>query len=387
MPKFSANYLRAGPSLNLIVASFSARAYAQALLDAGHQVVTLDAFADADTARIAKQAYQFRLHNFQVDVEDFKHVFLTLELSQFDGFLYGSCFDAVPELLDWVASKIQVIGNTAAVMRAAKGLDFFNRLDKLAICHPAVQTALPTNPSRWLSKRLGGTGGLHVGYAASQIQSPCMMQPPDYYQEKVAGIPVSMLFVANGVNAQSVGYNLQLLASHEIWPYRYGGAVSAYHLPSVAQQAFEHAAQQLTQQLGLRGVNSLDAILSGDKLWILELNPRLSATLSLYPNAITAHLKSCAGELVNLPKVQGATAHYILYADQPVEIAADFIWPDKVFDIPLPLSGEDRIKIAQDSPICTIEVKADNADLALAAVQKRALALQLQLGIFNEKIA
>jgi len=58
-----------------------------------------------------------------------------------------------------------------------------------------------------------------------------------------------------------------------------------------------------------------------------------------------------------------------------------------VFDIPQPLSGEDRIKIAQDSPICTIEVKADNADLALAAVQKRALALQLQLGIFNEKIA
>ena len=92
-----------------------------------------------------------------------------------------------------------------------------------------------------------------------------------------------MLFIANGEIAQGLGFNRQLLAPSDRWPYRYGGAVSAYDLPHAAKFSFEVAAQELTQQLGLRGVNSLDAILSIDKLWILELNPRLSATFSLYP--------------------------------------------------------------------------------------------------------
>lgn len=384
MPKFSTNHLLGGTSLTFIVASFSARAYAQALVEAGHQVVTLDAFADADTARIAKETYRFRLHNFQVDGEDFKRVLMTLDLSQFDGFLYGSCFDAVPELLDWVASKIQIIGNTAAVMRRAKAFDFFNRLDTLAIDHPAVQTTLPANFAAWLGKRLGGSGGLHVGDATNLGQPLNLPQPFDYYQEKILGVPVSMLFLANGETAQPVGFNLQLLAPSKAWPYRYGGAVSACNLPTAAKQSFEYAAQQLTQLLGLRGVNSLDAILSGDKLWILELNPRLSATLSLYPDAMTAHLKSCAGERMDLPKEQGAKAHFILYADQPIEIATDFVWPEGVLDIPQPLRGESVIQIEQDSPICTIEVRADSAELAYAAVFMKAQQLRLQLGIFSE---
>lgn len=383
MPKFSAEHLRGSPSLTLIVASFSARAYAHALVEAGHQVVTLDAFADADTVRIAKHTYQFRLHNFQVDVADFKRVFLTLELSQFDGFLYGSCFDALPELLDWVASKIRVIGNDAAVMRIAKGFDFFKRLDALNICHPSVQKTMPVNATQWLGKRLGGTGGLHVSEVINQAQLLSSMQQVDYYQEKINGIPISMLFIANGEIAQGLGFNRQLLAPSDRWPYRYGGAVSAYDLPHAAKLSFEVAAQELTQQLGLRGVNSLDAILSIDKLWILELNPRLSATFSLYPNAITAHLKSCAGELVDLPKEQGAKAHYILYADQPVEIAADFKWPDGVFDLPQPLLGENTVQIAEDSPICTVEARAGNAELAHAAVLKKAQQLQLQLGMLK----
>jgi len=41
------------------------------------------------------------------------------------------------------------------------------------------------------------------------------------------------------------------------------------------------------------------------------------------------------------------------------------------------------VQIAEDSPICTVEARAGNAELAHAAVLKKAQQLQLQLGMLK----
>ena len=45
----------------LIIAANSARGYAQAAVDIGYEVVTLDAFADADTRRITQQSLKLNM--------------------------------------------------------------------------------------------------------------------------------------------------------------------------------------------------------------------------------------------------------------------------------------------------------------------------------------
>ena len=355
----------------IIIAATSARGYAQAAAASGYEVVTLDAFADADIQRIARQTFKLKWHGNSVDEGDFKNIFSQISHDNVEGFLYGSLFDAEPESLSWVAAHVPLIGNAPEVLEQAKGFGFFNLLDVLGITHPEVRSDVPEDAASWLSKKLGGSGGTHIK-PANQGEAGSYSQKT-YYQKKIAGKPVSMLFVADGKTAKLIGFNLQFVAPFAEMPYRFAGAVGGIDLPVQAQQQFCHAAQQLTAAMGLRGINSLDAILDDETLWILELNPRLSATFHLYPNLFTAHMQGCAGDLTGFSLQQApAKAQLILYADDAVEIPIDFAWPDWVSDIPSVVDKASSVKIAQNAPICTVLAEAENADSAYTSVLQKA---------------
>lgn len=373
----------------LIIAAISARGYAQAAVASSYEVIALDAFADADTRHVATQTFKLKMSEQGVDADDFKRVFLhtvaQINLDNVDGFLYGSLFDATPELLTWVAARVPLLGNAPEVLKQAKDFSFFKLLDDLQIMHPEVRLVFPSDPSNWLTKKLGGTGGTHVRPCSQSISGDYFQRDyfqKTYYQKKMAGKPVSMLFVADGKTAQSIGFNQQFVAPTADMPYRFAGAVSEVALLVQAQQAFERAAQQLTAVMGLRGINSLDAILDGKTLWILELNPRLSATFHLYPNIFPLHIQGCVGDLAEFSLqfksagVKLSSAQLILYADEAVEIPSDFVWPDWVADIPSAADKASGVKIALNAPICTVLAEAENADSVYALVLQRAQKLR-----------
>ena len=360
----------------LIVAALSARGFAQAAVEAGFEVIVIDVFADADTCQFSKKAFKVSLDANSVDIADFKRIFAEIDLSHCAGFLYGSLFDDAVELLDWVSMRLPVIGNRFETMQLAKSANFFELLATLDIRYPQVvlqaqmQDDFFKQSYEWVSKKFGGSGGLHVKPATSKIESI------DYYQRKLDGLPISLLFLADGETAQTVGFNQQILAPTENLPYRYAGAVSRVQLPQVAKNVLEVAAAKLTKRFALRGCNSLDAIWDGENVWVLELNPRLSATFHLYPNLLNAHLQACVGKMVDLPTSTASKAQKVLYADEALSIEADFIWPDGVTDISSPEFGAKVIKISQHAPICTVNVEAENADLAMRLVGEKTEALK-----------
>jgi uncharacterized protein len=356
-------------SKKLIIAAACARGYAQAAVVSGYEVITLDAFADADLKCIAKQAYKIKMHDWRTDVEDFKQVFSDLDLSEVEGFLYGSLFDATPELLDWVAERVQVIGNTPEVLKKAKAFSFFDLLDELQIQYPDVRLDAPAKPLNWLAKQIGGSGGMHVRPVLHNVSA-------DYFQQEVAGEPVSMLFVADGKEMQTIGFNRQLVAPTPQLPYRFAGAVGGVKLPDAVEKVFFEAARKLTTALGLRGICSLDAVLDGEMLSILELNPRLSASFELYPNLMTAHVQGCAGNLTQLPVFATSKAQLILYADDALELPLDFAWPAWAIDIPTADQASKSIVIEKNAPICSVRAEATTAELAFIQVIQRAKILR-----------
>jgi predicted ATP-grasp superfamily ATP-dependent carboligase len=364
----------------LIIAATSARGYAKAAVACGYEVITLDAFADADTRQVATQTFKLKVGEHGIDEDDFKHIFLqTIEQINIDdikGFLYGGLFDATPYLLDWIAARVPLIGNAAEVMRIAKDFGFFKVLDTLKIVHPEVRMESPEDTSSWLSKKLGASGGAHIK-PANQANNG------DYFQRKLTGTPISILFVADGKSARTIGFNQQFVAPMDNMPYRFAGAVSGVTLPHNILVDFEHAAQQLTTTLNLRGINSLDAILEGETLWILELNPRLSATFHLYENLFSLHMQGCAGSAGSvaafLPTNKSSRAQFILYADDALEVLSDFVWPDWVADIPAIASKASSVKITQNEPVCTVFAEAEKADTAHMLVLQRAQKLREML--------
>jgi predicted ATP-grasp superfamily ATP-dependent carboligase len=346
----------------LIIAAISTRGYAIAAHEIGYKVISLDAFADTDTRHVAEQCLKVSMTEDSVDEKDFKNKFEQIILEDDCQFIYGSLIDAKPTLLAWVAERVNVVGNLSQALQFSRSFGFFAMLDGLGIRHPEVRLDAPDDPHAWLVKRLKGTGGMHVKPAGIGVMG-------DYFQRKIDGVPVSLLFLADGKMARVVGFNQQLLASKADMPYRFAGAVGDARLPIATQQEFVNAAQQLTTALGLRGLNSLDAVLESNKLWILELNPRLSASFQLYPNLLQAHMQASAGKLVDLPKNKTTRAEFVLYADEQLYISADFSWPDWVADIPF--SEVNSVAIDKDEPICTVLAEGEDAVTAYQLLMER----------------
>jgi predicted ATP-grasp superfamily ATP-dependent carboligase len=363
----------------LIIAAVSATGYAQAAVDGGFDVVTFDLFADADTCKIAKLAFKLNLKEDGIDLDDFKRQFSMLKLEDYAGFLYGGLFDHAPDLLAWIAERVLVIGNTSQILRRVKGFEFFALLSALNIQYPAVKwlkndtDLLIEQPEKWLVKQLGGTGGLHVKPAIGKGNTG------DYLQKKIEGVPISLLFIADGQNAQTIGVNQQFVSGTQALPYRFAGAVSQMVIAEEFKDYLECAAKQLTHSLGLRGCNSLDAIFDGERVWILELNPRLSATFCLYPNLMYAHMQGCNGHLVELPAPASALAQLVIYADKGIKIPVDFIWPSDVMHVPNVEGSVGYLSIAQGEPICTVLATSTTARVATQAVYEKAALLEKRL--------
>lgn len=316
----------------------------------------------------------------------------SLDLSGFSGFVYGSGFEAQPQLLAETSALLPLIGNSADTVAALKTpAIFFAKLQQLEINHPRVFTTLPDSDAdrdinEYIMKHAGGSGGAHI----SSVNADCHVLPDHYYyQQKLSGYPVSILFIANGSDIEVIGFNEQWLSPTHASPYRYGGAVSNAAISAGAQQQLIAAAQKLTRAFGLLGLNSLDALLhisdvqkETEQASILEINPRLSATVDLYArhNLFERHVQACLPQHVlrhaaderhdsGLPH----KAHAIVYADFELEITEPITWPDWVLDNPQQTSAQQsgRLKIKAGAPVCTVIANAADAETAKNMAQVR----------------
>lgn len=348
-------------------------------------VTAIDAFADKQTLEMADGVTVV-----DCDAQGFKadallHAVSQLDASQYEGFVYGSGFEAQPELLQKIADMIPLIGNKAATVSAIKAVDsFFSALKKYNIPHPSVQKTLSDqlDSSVYLVKHVGGCGGTHI----SIVGSPQAPKAGRYFQQLIEGQPVSLLFVANGHHINVIGFNEQWLSATAEMPFRYGGAVAGIELPKIIQQQLINDAEKLTAEFGLLGLNSLDAIVRDDIAYVLEVNPRLSATFDLYSADsyqdddvnmfdlhILASLESHEFRYENVKNVlkfaNMSKAHAIVYAAADVELSSAFKWPGWVVDTPLLGAQQKTLSILAGQPVCTVLVNADNANEAKLLAQ------------------
>jgi predicted ATP-grasp superfamily ATP-dependent carboligase len=248
------------------------------------------------------------------------------------------------------------------------------------VAHPQTWTQVNANlPLDGLVKAVGASGGGHVQpYSNAKVS----LDKQCYAQQKLHGLPVSVLFLAYAQQAALVGFNELMLAPTLALPYRYGGAVSQIDLTASEQDQLLKAAQQLTAEFSLLGLNSLDAVLQDGVAYVLEINPRLSASVGLYETVdgemslLAMHVAACKqAQTYTLPSSvavkSGSVAQAVIYSELPLSIPANFIWPDWVQDCPSPQSS---IQMHAGEPICTVLASADKADAA-----KQLLAIRVKM--------
>ena len=340
------------PPERVLICALSGRALAQAARAAGFAPIVVDAFGDLDTRAVA-EAWQrvpvdgrWRFHRGTLLAAARRLAPPPIPV------VWGSGFERVPGLLTELCRGRELLGNTATVVRAVKDpLAFAASATKLGISHPDVRISPPVGRAGWLCKRAGGAGGGHVRRAGQRDPRGRGW----YWQRWTGGVPVSALVVGNGTDARVLAIGRQLVAPRPGRPFRFAGVLAPAGISAVARQALEQAALRLAEHYGLRGLASVDALVAGDAVTVLELNPRPGGSLDAYGlalgvNLFALHVAACRDGSLRGPMVAEQFAgSFIVHADRTTRVPDRFAWPDWAAD-----RSPSGSVIPAGAPVCTV---------------------------------
>jgi predicted ATP-grasp superfamily ATP-dependent carboligase len=335
---------------------------AQAAKNTGLKLLVIDLFADLDTQCYAEDFQQIASLAEQ-DLAPAVDYFI--QSYAVNHVIYGSGFECFPESLRYLNSRLIVLGNHPDVF--ARQLDkpaFFSTLDDLSIPYPEVAFSAPACADDWLIKPMRGQGGIGIKHYHANDEA----KAPVYWQKFQAGMPHSVLFLADGQQVQVVGFNSQ-------WPIRlsetqefvFSGVVNCTDLPDKHKAQVADWLKQMVPAFVLKGLSSLDFIQADDCSYVLEINPRPSASMQLYDeDLLVRHIQACEGALGATSVAQSLAlrglksppqiGYQVVYAEQDLIIPSQFEWPPWCMDLPKP---GNMCRAGQ--PICSIIAHQKNS--------------------------
>ena len=282
-----------GRTLTLAVVGASARAAAQSALRAGFRVVAADLFADADLAA----------HCRATKVDDYPEGFLDwLAKTVCDGWLYTGGLENHPELVDRMAAIRPLWGNHGESLRAAR--DVFNLQTLLVgtgLSFPETRDSavgLPLDGS-WLCKTGRGAGGSGVWLLDGAEARNRAVREGACFQRFVGGSSAAAIFVLGERSSRLGGMTLQFVGPFDGHgkPWQYVGSLSPWHVSTSITPQLERLQHVLARDLGLRGIVGVDLVLDDERAWIIEINPRYTASVEVVERTVgglvAAHAAAC----------------------------------------------------------------------------------------------
>ncbi len=317
-------------SLTVAILGASARAAASSAAKSGARVLAADLFADADLLRIATAQrvldYPSGLGRLLVE-------------HAVDGWMYTGALENEPDLLGKWQSLRPLWGTAADAVRAARDpLRVACILGQAGLSTPEFAdgaAAVPRDGS-WLCKSRRSAGGaqLFVWDSTSAAAAIAELAGGDrYFQRRIIGVAHSGAYVATTAGSRLLGLTRQLTG--ESWTgasgFRYCGSIGPASLPPAATAAFVAAGQVLAETLGLRGLFGVDAIVAGDEVWFVEVNPRYTASMEVLEQAtglssFETHYRACAFDTLpaTIPATSKCSGKAILYARKHCQIPVGF---------------------------------------------------------------
>ena len=266
---------------SLLIVGASARAAAQSAAAAGYAVAAVDQFVDVDLRAAA--VHVRRCERFPYDV-----LRLERDLPTFD-WLYVGGLENYPALVERLAARRRLLGNDGPTLRRvrdARVLAAWAQSVGLHVPEIADGQASIKLAEGWLWKRARSAAGLGVVAATSAAAGgDAFRRGCGYLQRRVPGVPCGGLFLGDGRAARLIGTarHLSVPAAGGSAPFRYGGSILTPTDEAGGADAWERIGQLLVEEFPLRGLFGVDAVVGDDgRLWLLEVNPRPTASVELF---------------------------------------------------------------------------------------------------------
>lgn len=366
--------------MRLAILSQSARIYSQLAHQEGFEVLAVDAFADKDTQEAAQQAVVWPGFGRTDMAQDMPALFAELDAFSPEAVLVGSGFEAQPESYQALYARYAIMANPPEVVRQAKDPFWLKRAcDQAGILSPVLSRQQPAQGD-WVCKQAGQCGGQHVQlafYASGPVQHNAAEQAISdhqrYWQAFQTGLPVGILFVAQGTTFDLIGVHALKQRPDS---FAYAGASRLQDRRIF--EAAHYLISTLLPQLNVTGLNSIDALWHAEALHVIEVNPRLSASMRLYADLplIQMHVDCFQGNRpAKLARSGVFASHCIAYATQTLQLSPQS-FPDWVEDRPV----DGRIDVGQ--PICSFYAEAETERGVRVALQNQKTQLEKLWGTY-----
>ncbi|MEM1305605.1 MAG: ATP-grasp domain-containing protein, partial [Planctomycetota bacterium] len=235
----------------------------------------------------------------------------------------------------------------------------------------ASAEGLPLDGS-WLCKTYRGSNGSGVwphshSAAADANRTACV------YQKHMFGTPASATFCSDTGGARLLGVTEQIVNAWQLhapdWAYC-GSIYRADLLERFAKEVGD-IGQTVCGEFSLRGLVGVDLLFDYERFWLIEVNPRFTASVEVVeshrPAAAVAEHASCFGAdpaKEDVPSPRCLAGRAVLFADQEAnvehslaQLLAKSASAGRVADIP-----EAGSVICRGKPVLTVLWESDDAD-------------------------
>jgi predicted ATP-grasp superfamily ATP-dependent carboligase len=355
--------------MKILLIGLSVRALAESAVYSGYSVIALDAFGDLDLQGVCESYALVRDFGIPYSAAG---LYKASRRLHFDAVAYTANLENYPEVVQRFARHHSLVGNPAGILKRVRdGSQLYPLLDGAGFAIP--ETIFHTNGKRatperrWLNKPILSGGGHRVTFARTG-GSP---KRGFLLQEFIPGLPCSASFVANGQRAVVLGLSEQLVGMPEFGSqgFHYCGNLAPLAAVEDSPQGLaildqvQQIASLLTRSFGLVGVNGFDFILQDGRVFLMEVNPRYSASMELIEKVyslpvfdlhIRAVIQGALPEINLTPVCKTDPPRFygkaILYAEKEIMTPDTNRWlQSRVGDIPRP--GE---RIQSGKPVCTL---------------------------------
>jgi predicted ATP-grasp superfamily ATP-dependent carboligase len=345
---------------HVLIAGVTTRALAASAARAGYRVTAVDAFGDLDLRAVARV---IRVRSAAGNRFDAPAAARLAQDVPADFVAYTSNLENHPIEVARLASGRRLLGNPPEVLtRVRNPIELMRALRRHGFPTPETRaTPADTARTRWLlkSRRSGGGHGVSVWRRGSVVPRS------GYLQERIEGIPGSVVFAANGRDSVVLGCSRQLVGDVRFGAhgFRYCGSLLAGRTTRVFPRQLEivetasEMARVAAREFGLVGLNGIDFIARHGVPYPVEINPRYSASMDLLERVhgfslFQAHAGACEGTLPDpLPLADVTHGKAIVFARRHVVLGNTGPWVGHASFGDVPHPGE---HIESGRPICTV---------------------------------
>ena len=289
-----------GPPAGLLIAGASVRAAVVSAQSTNYELFAADLFVDQELS-ICRQTK--RLGEHYEGLREFARSV------QPEFWMYTGALENHPKLVSAVSEYSHLLGTPAETLKRIRDpSDLSSLLTRSGFAFPEISQQIhltqqadpPQGEEPWIIKSRQSAAGLGI----SRAHPNAPLKPRQYFQRLIQGDPVSAAFLVDEATVTFLGSSLQRMAGPSFSPteFLYGGSIGPLPLSTQERQRWERLGQCLVGEYDLLGLIGVDAVATDNELYVLEVNPRYTASMEVLERAIDTafipvHVAACRGEL------------------------------------------------------------------------------------------